>query len=62
MSRGAIKNKMMEVFFNFGRVHLATIGGKSVPKDQWPVALVTFSKSHVNQVVLSCSGEVLKVL
>ncbi len=36
---GGHKNKMMEVCFNFGRVHFAIIGGKSVPKDQLSVAL-----------------------
>ena len=33
---------MMEVFFNFGRVHFATISGNSVPKDQLSVALVHY--------------------
>ena len=41
LSRGAIKNKMMEMIFNFGRVHFATISGKGVPKDQLSVALTT---------------------
>ncbi len=39
-SGGNKKNKMVEVFFNLGRVHFATIGRKSVPKDQLSVALV----------------------
>ena len=30
---------MVEVVFNFGWVHFATVGGKSVPKDQLSVAL-----------------------
>ncbi len=39
-SREAIENKMTFVIFSFGRVHFATIGGKSVMKDQVALALL----------------------
>ncbi len=42
LSRGTIKNKMVEEFFNLGRVHSATIGRKNISKDQLSVALFEF--------------------